>query len=126
MPVVFIDNASGAQALGTTIAATFPGSPAQGDLMIASLFTKRDTSPTNPSGWTTDIEIINGGSLDYLRVCSKTAGAGESATGPFTGMAGGVGGVGGIGVFRAPKSVKNKKSKSRLRTRRSHRHAGAH
>src|SRR5258706_1644226 len=105
MPVVFIDNASGAQALGTTIAATFPGSPAQGDLMIASLFTKSDTSPTNPSGWTTDIEIINGGSLDYLRICSKIAGAGESSTVTFTGMAGDLCGLGVMRVSRAAKSA---------------------
>lgn len=94
MVIVFVDNASGAQALATTISATFPGSPVQGDLMIASLFTKSDTSPTNPSGWTTDIEIINATNLDYLRICSKIAGAGESSTVTFTGMAGDLGGLG--------------------------------
>lgn len=94
MAIVFIDNASGAQALGTVITATFNVSPVQGYLMIASLYTKSDTSPTNPSGWTTDIEVINGGSLDYLRICSKIAGAGESTTVTFTGMAGDLGGLG--------------------------------
>src|SRR5258706_14414485 len=84
MTIAFIDNASGAQALATTIAATFPGSPAQGDLMIASLFTKSDTSPTNPSVGTTDIGIINGGRLGQLRACLHAAGARGSATVAFT------------------------------------------
>src|SRR5260221_14536009 len=97
MAIAFIDNSSGAQALATTISATFPGSPAIGDLMIASLFTKSDTSPTNPAGWTTDIEIINGTNLDYLRICSKIAGAGETTAVTFTGMAGD---LGGLGIFR--------------------------
>jgi len=94
MPGVFIDSATGAQALATTVAATFPGSPSSGNLMTAELFTKSDTSPTNPSGWTTDIEVINGVNADYLRICSKIAGAGESSTVTFTGMASDIGSLG--------------------------------
>jgi len=94
MAIAFIDAATGVQTNATTCSATYPGSPASGDLLIANFFTKSDTSPTNPSGWTTDVEIINGTNNDYLRICSKIAGAGESATVTFTGLAADLGALG--------------------------------
>lgn len=96
MALAFIENQSGTQALATTITANY-SAVNQGELLTAHLYTKSDSSPANPSGWTTDVEVVNGTNLDYLRICSKIAGAGEPTAVTFTGLAGD---LGVLGIFR--------------------------
>ncbi len=67
----------------TSITATFATAPTEDNLLVAVLST-RATSATNPSGWTTAIDVVNSPNNDLLRIAYKVAGASESATVTFT------------------------------------------
>ena len=67
----------------TSISATFDTAPTQDNLLVAVLST-RAASATNPSGWSTAIDVVNGVNNDLLRIAYKVAGASESSTVTFT------------------------------------------
>ena len=79
--------AVGSTGTPTDIAGTFASAPEQNDLISAVVMTRSSTL-TNPSGYTTDLEVLNAVETDILRFTYKVAGASESDTVTFTGMSG--------------------------------------
>src|SRR5262245_34708969 len=77
MGLAFVQKAEGATFLASTLTITWPATPTQNDLLVITMFT-RDASTTNPSGYTTDIEIVNATEDDRSRIMSKIAGSSES------------------------------------------------
>lgn len=63
----------------TSISATLDSAITEGNLLTVDCFT-RSTTLTNPSGFTTDVNVVNSTELDVARIASKVAGASESTT----------------------------------------------
>lgn len=99
MALAFVQSASaGKGTAGTSCTATLGAGPTQNNLLIASLFTK-GVAATNPTGFTTAIEVVNSTNDDRLRLTYKVAGAGESASIGFTGLSSGAGTESAVGVM---------------------------
>ena len=92
MPFTLQQNATSAAQdvnIGTTLTATLGSTPAVGDLLVAAIFTRSDTAPTNPSGWSTAITVTNATEVDYLVIAYKVAVVSEPTAVVFTGFAAG-------------------------------------
>jgi hypothetical protein len=84
MAVAFVQNSSGITNGTANPAAVYGAGPTQNNLMTGQLFTKADTGATNPTGWSTAIDVVNATNADTLRISYKVAGAGESSTVTYT------------------------------------------
>lgn len=80
---VLAQHASGAITTGTTCTATLAATPASGNLLVASVFT-RSANLTNPVNWTTAVDVVNATDNDVHRIAFRTAGASEPAAVTFT------------------------------------------
>lgn len=87
MAIAQVQTATGTQAGGgaTTCVITTSGAPAENNLGVICVFTRAATI-TNPSGWTTAVEIVNATEDDRLRIIYRVLGAGESSTITISGL----------------------------------------
>lgn len=87
MPYAFVQKKQATTTTTTEVAATFDATPTENNLMVGTIGSN-DGSFTNPSGWTTAIEVYNATDDDILRIFYKVAGASESSTVTCTAFAG--------------------------------------
>lgn len=87
MALAIVQDTTAGQAGGgaTTIVLTLGAGPTQNNLLVSPMFTRSGTA-TNPTGYTTDVEIVNATEDDRLRITSHIAGASESSTVTWTGF----------------------------------------
>ncbi len=87
--IELVQGASGQSAGTDSVAATFAGTPVEGNLLVAAVLCKRGASPiasiTTPSGWTLAGSVLSvswsgGGATGAVAIFYKVAGASESST----------------------------------------------
>src|SRR5262245_12697619 len=77
MALALVRDASNASTVGaSSFTVTWPATPTQNDLLVATFFT-RSAQATNPTGFATDVERVNTTEDDRVRIVSKIAGASE-------------------------------------------------
>jgi hypothetical protein len=84
MALAVAENVTAGSAGATNIVLTLSSAP-ENDLLVSTCMTKSATL-TNPTGFTTAVEVLNGGNADILRQAYKVAGASEDTTPEWTGI----------------------------------------
>lgn len=85
MSISVVQTAGVGQTSGTTLTTTFGGTATANNLLVAGIFHKSDTAPTNPTGFTTAISVLNATNNDTLRIAYKVS-AGTETTIQWTGI----------------------------------------
>lgn len=83
--IVIVQSATATTPGATTLTATLGVTPTNNNLLVVLAFTRTDTGMTGPSGWTTDIDVVNTTNSDTARIAHKVI-SGDAAAVQITGL----------------------------------------